>query len=630
MNSNSNASADPRIEHQQATVRDIPDQERDQLIVSATMIDDAWVVVSRYCDDTWQLTGGPTNSTEGQKQLNFTQAPRPFRGAMKEMMYRYLRSGLDGGVKPNSSTLRRTFTYSLPFLRYLEKLGIRDFGKVTPIVCLNYVAASKKVQQSKKKGEPALKSRTLENRFRAVELLYETSQYSSMPFRAHPWPESSAKHLAGQTGASRRDKTPLMPDDVFTALFQSSWKIVQSGDRLLTLRDDVDKELLELTIKCPRAISKRRAKMFANRGWDQGFRNFTIALTELSTACYIVIASLSGCRNHELAYLKFGAYYSREDDSGEVYWWMQSQSDKTGARMTEWMVPEAAVVALRIMDRWSAPLRVKLSEQIRELRTENPLDPRLAELLRHSDAVFLTSRKGGTKVASGRQISTKSAASWNFILKSFAKNNHIDWDLATHHFRRKFANYAARSRFGDLRYLREHFKHWSQDVTNDSYAFNENHEIELYAEIQSELDDLKFGTVERWLEPSTLLAGGYGRNIVNFRRRDEGIALFKDHGSMVRSVAESHAIRSNGHAWCTADDQRCIGNSFEKSRCGGCDNAVIDGTHASFYQHSYDELLALSRCDDIGSGGQARVRRDLARCREVLTLIGYEPKENSA
>ncbi|MDB5935350.1 MAG: hypothetical protein JWQ01_2694 [Massilia sp.] len=50
-------------------------------------------------------------------------------------------------------------------------------------------------------------------------------------------------------------------------------------------------------------------------------------------------------------------------------------------------------------------------------------------------------------------------------------------------YKRLTACYAARSQFGDLRYLRDHFKHWSLDMTL-GYAMNESQEMELYLEIQ--------------------------------------------------------------------------------------------------------------------------------------------------
>lgn len=60
---------------------------------------------------------------------------------------------------------------------------------------------------------------------------------------------------------------------------------------------------------------------------------------------------------------------------------------------------------------------------------------------------------------------------------------------------------------------------------------------------------------------------------------------------MIKAISDSTAIRSNGHAWCTADDNLCVGNGgLETTRCVNCDNAVIGRAHARLYQGLYDHL----------------------------------------
>ena len=109
-------------------------------------------------------------------------------------------------------------------------------------------------------------------------------------------------------------------------------------------------------------------------------------------------------------------------------------------------------------------------------------------------------------------------------------------------------------------------------------------------------------------------------------RGGDGITLFKNRKQMVLAIAQSTSIRSNGHAWCTADDNKCVGNDIERSRCGaGCENAVIGEQHAVIYQGLYDALGEVLQCDDIGPGGVARVTRDLQRNRVVLTQLGHDP-----
>ncbi|WP_322039746.1 hypothetical protein [Burkholderia diffusa] len=301
---------------------------------------------------------------------------------------------------------------------------------------------------------------------------------------------------------------------------------------------------------------------------------------------------------------------------------MRSTSTKTGEGLTEWMIPEAAVTALRVMDRWSIPYQRALHREINTLRAKNRLDPRIAEAEEHLGAVFI-----GEDMAQEKQVRTLPSKQWNIQLRDFVSRCGLSWSIASHQFRRKFANYAARSQFGDLRYLKEHFKHWSMNMTL-TYALNESQEMLLYFEIEDELDALKENVVSGWLNSTTRLSGGYGKALVDWRDREQAITLFKDHAHMVRSIAQSTAIRSNGHAWCTADDNLCVGNTLERTRCAdGCENSVIGPEHASIYQGLYDHLATLRTSDDIGKGGRARVQRDLNRCANVLRSLGFAPDE---
>lgn len=624
MSSKSALLVEARLAAQQDVVHVLSGEERDRLIISTVQVGGVGVIKSKYGDDIWHLTGGATNLSACQKKLDFHKVPPVFRAVAKELMYLYQRRGRAGCSRPKSYTMWSALNYLIPFLKYLDRRKVKDLGAVTPMVCASYVAACKAERQGRKKGKP-LSDATLSRHLQAVEFLHELSQFTATPLPSHPWPKSSATILSGVSARNavhqRRSKTPLIPDEVFTSLFQEAYGLMQRGSALLDVRDALGELMPKVAGKSKDTIWRFRNDTLEVLGFEGGFSKFTEDLGELQVACYFVIASLSGCRNHELTYLQNGGYYRTEDDEGGAYWWMRSKSDKTGAGKTEWMVPEAAVEALRVMDRWAVPHQALLAEELSQLRAANPQDPEIGEAQRHVGAIFV-----GPHDYRNSPIRTLSLASWNRRLNAFAKRRGIDWNFATHQFRRKFANYAARSQFGDLRYLREHFKHWSQDMTNDAYALNESQEMELFAEIQDELDTIKLGLAEQWLNPNEPLAGGYGKNLMAWRSRGEEIIFFRDHASMVKSVAESHAIRSNGHAWCTADDRQCIGNTFEKTRCSGCDNGVIGRFHARIYHNLYSDLKKLAMCDDLGPGGQARVQRDLERCTDVLVSLGYDPE----
>lgn len=614
----------PLIAAQPSDVRELSESERDALIISAIQIDGQWHIRSRYAEDIWELDGFTSNTAANRKLLNFATVPPSFRVAMKEIFYRYLRRGRRGAGRPKGGVVVNYFANARPFLLHLEALRIAHLGKVTPILCTAYVVACKEHRQSKRSVGKPLSQRALDARFKAVEAIYELSQYTHDPIPQHPWPDSSALALAGLIGRDRHGKTPLIPDDVFCTLFKRAYQQVESGQHLLDLREAVDAVTAQWKRHPSRTIYYRKNRCLHAQGWAGGMRSLNKALIDLRTACYVVLASTSGCRNHELANVHSGGHHRTEDDEGSVFHWMRSKSDKTDCGIHDWMIPEAAVRALRIMDRWAAPYQVMIAAEIAQRRQTNPHDPQITEAHKHRNAIFL-----GQNSKKDNQVRTLSNISWNKHLATFAKECGLNWHLASHQFRRKFANYAAHSCFGDLRYLKEHFAHWSLDMTLQ-YAIDESWgqklDLELYDDIQMELDEIKLSVIDTWVG-DTSLAGGLGSAIKQWQREPQNLLIFKSRDAMVKSVSESISIRSNGHAWCTADDGGCIGNTHERTRCGNdCSNAVIGPHHMPIYQRLYDDLKGLRHCPDIGEGGRQRVERDLNRCRHVLTQLGIAPE----
>lgn len=621
----------PDIESQPWDVHELPNSLRDTLIVSAPQVDGHYVVISRYGDDSWHLDGIPSNKANYDTYLKFKLVPPAFRAVMKLIMFRYLRRGREGKQRPKGSALINVLNHAIVFLRYLDAHALTRLALVTPIVCKNYAAECREYRHSHHGKSKPLSQGSLTHRLQAVETLYELSQYTHDPIPQHPWYGTSANAIAGQTGSGaahkQGSKTPLMPDIVFSTLFQNAYEQVRGGQRLLDLRDAVASVVVEPRVQRLRAVTSTKNQHLAALGWEGGVDSLNKAIIYLRTACYIVLASTSGCRNHELANLQSGAHRRTEDDEGTIFHWMRSKSEKTETGEHDWMIPEAAVRALHIMERWAEPYQAMISTEIAERHRISPLDPEIANAQKHQSALFL----GSTKMK-GNQVRTLSDYSWGLALKAFAKNAGLDWSLASHQFRRKFASYVAHSQFGDLRYLREHFAHWSMDMTL-GYAMDNgwgNHlDLELYNDIQAELEDIKLGTVDNWLGDDPL-AGGYGRSIKQWQRDPANLALFKDHRTMVISIAESTAIRSNGHAWCTADNDSCIGNTMERTRCSDCNNAVIGRGHLAIYRQLYNNLKELLESNDIGESGRMRVLRDLDRCREVFMQLGYDPESDIA
>ncbi|SEP47516.1 MULTISPECIES: integrase [Pseudomonas] len=617
------------IELQPSDLREIPENQRDAMIITATKIYDQWVVLSIYEHDRWQLDGIPSNARTSERHIDFLKAPIIFRPIMKQIMYRYLRRGREKQKRPRGMAVKRLFSNIVQFLNYIDNLQITSLGKITNLVYANYIHECKESHIPKRKKNKPLSPATLVKRFTAVEALYELSQYTTDPIPQPPWPETSPSAMVGLAGKKIAQPyacvTPLLPDSVFCTLFEKAYEKLLDGSRLLDIRDAFDNYITENRLVNSWPKSKAKNRFLVSLGWKDGLAALRKSLIDLRTSCYIVIASTSGCRNHELADIRLGAHQYTEDEDGLIYHWLRSNSSKTETGIHDWMIPEVAVHAIKLMERWAVPYQALISAEINHRTDSNPLDPAIAQAINHKSALFL-----GVSTRKKNEARVLSHTSWDDKLEKFCKAAGLDWTLNSHQFRRKFANYVAHSQFGDLRYLREHFAHWSMDMTL-GYAMDDEwgqqFDLELYDDIQSELTDIKVRTVSDWISEDSL-AGGYGQSLKRWQRDPANLALFKDHRTMVLTIAESTSIRSNGHAWCTADNDACIGNTLERTRCGDCNNAVIGRAHLKIYSHMYRSLNELLKCDDIGEGGRSRVMRDLERCRDVLLQLGFDAEDN--
>jgi len=373
-------------------------EERSALVISSRIVDGEPIVISRYRDDVWRILNQPTNKPPSEQAINFYRLPRAFQETMKAITYRYLQRGREGQKRPGPRAVVKLVRDAGPFLRYLEKRSIAKLANATAEICAGYVEACRRHRVSTSDGSKPMAVQALVHRFASVEALHELSQYTQDRMPEYPWPETSAAHLAGRTGPGtglRKGGTPLMPDEVFTRLFQRASSIVESGASLLDVRDtwlimEAERgQNWDYGTKC-----YELGCFVKSRGWRSA-GDFNKALYELRTACYIIAASLSGCRNHELAFVQTGACYSttskiadREDDV-QTFWWMRSQSTKTGADHTEWMIPKAAATALKVMERWASPYQQQIATEIDMRRARDRNDPEIAEALRHQAALFL-------------------------------------------------------------------------------------------------------------------------------------------------------------------------------------------------------------------------------------------------
>ena len=97
---------------------------------------------------------------------------------------------------------------------------------------------------------------------------------------------------------------------------------------------------------------------------------------------------------------------------------------------------------------------------------------------------------------------------------------------------------------------------------------------------------------------------------------------------MVTEASRRVQMRSNGHAWCLAQDDGCGGSGiYAKGSCGGCRNGLVDRRFIPIWQEVYRHHKELLReAQRWGPGAIRRVSADLEQAGKILRDLGLNPE----
>lgn len=433
---------------------------------------------------------------------------------------------------------------------------------------------------SKQKGEiKPLTASTKTSKFLAVENLYHHCKTFDF-VKEHPWSESSAKEQAGNVGEVYKEtigksKTPIIPDVVLIPLCQFTKSYLDRADEILASTGSKESLLLR-------------------------------------DSCIFWLLLTTGMRVHEVLGIKRGAYRSETRDD-ITYYYIETVSEKTHTGLAEWIAPEIATQAIDILGRLSVPLQEQLESDLVKAKSKNSHAEvhRLEQISDHICLAKSQKKNNALAILSGESITS-------VRLPNLCKQVASDWNLSAHQFRRTFANYAVHSELGDLRALKDHFKHWSITMTA-LYAFNDDLDSELFKELLREKYLAEEEIKQDWFELDTPITGGaMAQKIRQVREDGELIKVFGSLSDMAKAFSSSIPIRSTGLGWCTNDDE---------CKCGkpdSCESGIVDKRHLPYWGGLLVQQMKLMQLDDIGEAGRAAARKGMERCEKVLTALGID------
>jgi integrase len=579
------------LEKQPAAIASLSDKELADVVISAVRLGPKVTVVSRYVDpiwDLWPFFEQAAVARSGKRIVWERLVPQAFTQIAKRIIYAYWREGLNG-IRPAAITLIHTTKYCGYFLKYLSQLGMASLRDVHPLIATTYA------HQVSQRG---ITPETQNNYLMAVELLWHfrlVHPHERLP--SHPWVGRSACELSGYSGAARqRDvvKTPLISLADLKKQITFSEKVIAEADGTLAMRD-------------------------AGR-LSQASRKVVL----IRDACFYSLGLSCGARVEELVAVQVGAART-EKRKGTVLHWLRSVEAKTGQGVVEYLIPESALELLKLLERWSAPLRVELKARIQELESllvhGGSEDPELlAELCKAKQDV---SRLFLGKAPAGRVTAVSNGACFQ-MMRKFAVECGSETPLNPRQLRRTHAWAWVRTPRGELRFLRQQLHH-ATIVRTAQYAANPHADPSLVQELLEEEREFNTELVSSWLEDDEPLAGGAGAKIVEMRAN-----TFDSREAMVQNTIAELTIRSTGHSWCLAREEGCGGAGlYEQAMCADCSGGVIDkafhGAWKEIYWHQ--SQLVEEGAEVYGRAAKEKLEKDLLKTKRVLERLGLYPGE---
>lgn len=588
---------------------------REQRVVDRTLF---ITTESRYGDTVIRLPHSwfTPSTKDSYKILDIATIPEIWQELVRQAITRLISRDDGVGAQLRGLTINRAFIYMRSYLNWCLDRSYSPCN-MDEVAYINYVTYCKNLPGLKKGSK--ITPGGIKLRLAAIESLYTLLKGTIFEI-PEPWPDTNSYQLSGvakDQNAYKAGKTKVIPEDELSEIFKSAVNVMDQFEDLMLL----ESEVAEIEKDFPELIGKKELKKRLDAATHKfrikGKRDLNIRLNNLRDCCSLVILITVGMRISELLSIKAGAFRSENRDDIRLYF-IQTYIHKTGDGLSEFVAPEIAIQAFKVLERLSVKLREEHSRRIVKANAVGD-HKSYSRLKSHKDALFLSlNNKTG-------EISTVCTSAYGGRLKSLVKSFGVSWDFTSHQARRTFAVNVARSGRGDLRLLKEHFKHWSLDMSI-LYAAHETADEELFDFVFDAISGLRKETINNWLNTDSKIAGGLASKVMSLRSSNDDVKTYGSRKQMIEIISETVNVRSTGVAWCTAADINCGGGyGTEKTRCADCTSSVIEASpHQAKWEAMLLQQLELKDLSDIGAAAKNRAERDYYHCRQVLTDLGCD------
>jgi integrase len=527
----------------------------------------------------------------------------------------------DLDANPGPQSVLRIFQGLRKFIQWSYDDGLRSFDGLTVEICAlyrEYVTSRLTFHGvSKRLSGGAIAS--------LLQPLRVVVAYLALTRREFADDAQTYRDVTDWGDTSAEFPTLRIPDEFALPLMQAAISYVTDAGTALTTLHNAVVRLARLSTAQrvgdkARVAHRHRRRLAHERGYtiQLGGERIDLSLVTggellrlirlLETACYIIIAGLTGMRVSSIGSLQRGCLLTKPARNGRVLLLLSGLLFKgRGVRAMDFIAGWDDV-----RDRVN-PIRLAV-ETIGALRAATG-----------TPSPYLFLGPGAMYAGTEQPLS---ASALNRRLDTFAAVCGVSgWHFASHQFRRTFARFVTKKDFNTLLPLQRHFGHVSAIVTA-GYA---QWDTELLSEVLDERFEQDLEAVDHMLQ-SERLGGAKGREIAaanTLFRGSAGAVLRAEYIERLRKVQQSDPLlllrHRYGYCIYVAELAACGGDASNigLGTCLPCANFVVGPRHFEFWEMHVQSLRAQAALKTFALLPEP-TRRDFLRLLETAEHILLE------
>jgi integrase len=560
------------------------------------------------------------------------------RETFKQLLSLIRVRSLHSGLAQRSSTVVGYFMHLRQLLRWMDAEGFRRFGELDSAALLGF---QRTITQRKGHIGPTISATAVLDHLNVLVYLYRHRDVLDDGLSVDPFVGRTPGQIAG-VHRSDHHYGLHTPDAVAVPLIQQSIDFLESGTIAILRAREIYATTMADAQQRGRAISNcnlaalralRQISVETPRGAQKilSIPDLSDLVDRLYTACFIVLSYLVGPRASGVLHLHAGCVQSRamHGSSGETELVVMvgtifKQEVGYYGRPHEWVVPQAAVYAISVLEALSAPHRLQTGRSELWLRRRSRAHPKGATEWQRKPI-------GPFRIPTGTSIA--------YFLNRYSRwlglppfEGHR-WHLTTHQGRRTFTRFAAlRDRTG-LFALAQQLGHRDRSITDAGYVGND---YALNREIHAEVLEQSVSAWEHMLSTAEL-GGRAGSEILAKRPQFRGGRMKKDLKAYARMLVEAGltlGVCDWGFCLYQQEYSACRGNAAgpnpvnrEPSTCARCKNFAVSSQHRPYWLDQVRRSEALLNEPALPTQTLKIVRERLEEGRATLRSIDSTAKE---